>query len=119
MQFETQQRVALHGRRQHSTQAVIDRIGHRADMQQSGDFRVHLLRGALDAFGGAQHLLRVRQQLPPGLGQHHARGRTLEQANVEFLLQCLDMAADGRLAQVQALRGPCQVAFLGHGSKRP
>jgi hypothetical protein len=88
-------------------------------MQQPGDLRVHLLRGALDAFGGTQHFLCVRQQLPPGLGQHHARGGALEKANVEFLLQRLDMAADGRLAQVQALRGPCQVAFLGHGSKSP
>ena len=119
MKFETQQRETLNCRRQHGTQAVIDRIGHRTDMQQPGDFRVHLLCGALHAFGGAQHLLRVRQQLSPGLGQNHARGGAFEQANVQFLFQRLDMAADGRLAQVQALGGPCQVAFLRHRGKSP
>ena len=59
---------------------------------------VQLLRSLLDAVGGAQNLVRVRQQLASGLGQHHAGGGAIEKAYVEFLLERLDVPADGRLA---------------------
>ncbi len=118
MQFETQQRIALYRRRQHGAEPVVDRIGHSADVQQPGDLGVQLLRRPFDTLGRAQHLVRVSEQLPAGFGQHHPGRGAFEQSNVQFLLQRLDVAADGGLAQMETLGRTRQMPFFGHCSKR-
>jgi hypothetical protein len=110
--------VPLDGGRQYGAESIVGRIGHGTHVQQSRHFGVQLLRRALYAFGRAEDPVRMGEQLPAGLGQDHSGGRALEQSNVQFLLQRLDVAADGRLAQVEALSRPCQVAFLGDRGKR-
>ena len=64
-----------------------------------------------------QHLVRVRQELSTGRGQHHAGRGSVEEGDVEFVLQRLDLGRQRRLADVQLLGGPGQVPGFGDGGK--
>jgi hypothetical protein len=89
-------------------------IEHRPEPQPPGQLLGKLARGlpqalhvADDGFGvGEQSLARRRQQ--------HPRWRALEQRHAEIALERLDLARDGRLAEVHRLGGTRQVAELGH-----
>ena len=57
------------------------------------------------------------RSLRPAGRQHHAARDALEQRDAELVLQRLDLRADGRLADVQLLRGARQVTEFGDGGK--
>ena len=67
--------------------------------------------------GLGDDLLRDREQLPPGGGQGHPGAAALEQRHAERLLERPDLRRQRRLADVQLLGGPGQVAQLRHGGE--
>ena len=55
----------------------------------------------------------VGQQLPPGRGQLGGPLVPDEQLRLQFVFQCLDLAGQHRLGDVQGLRGPAEVQPFG------
>ena len=104
-------------RRQHAPQADGLGIAHGADAQGAGNLAGEPGGGVPELVGRGQGLERARQQLLAGGGEDHAARRALEQLQLELRLERLDLPAEGRLADVQALGGPGQMAEFGHRDK--
>jgi len=64
-----------------------------------------------------EHLLRVLQQEFARARERHTARTALKQRHAEFPLQGADVAADGRLREMQLFRGVRDVAFRGHCHK--
>jgi len=69
-------------------------------------FRAGLLHGCEDLPGPSE-------EGAAGVGQGDPAGAPLQQGGAEFLLERLDLGAQGRLAQVEALGGPAEISLLG------
>jgi len=61
--------------------------------------------------------MRLAQKLMALVGQGHALGVAIEQADADFLLQLLDRQGQGRLRDVHRLGGSRDGARLGHGDE--
>ena len=77
---------------------------------------------ATGAPGHLHRLLDARQDLAcflqkdlPGLGQRHMPLGAMEQHHAQFFLERTNLHRQGRLRNMQFLRGPPEVKFLGHG----
>lgn len=64
--------------------------------------------------GGAQHAQRLGEERLAGRGQRRAPGVALEEAGADLVLEAADLAAEGRLGEVERCRGPPEVEVLGH-----
>ena len=106
-----------HRRREHAAESNRRRVAHGADAQCPGHLAGKAGGGVAELIGGRQRFARPRQQLLPGVRQHHAARSPFKQFQVEQRLQGLDLAAQGGLADVQALGRPGQVAALSHRDK--
>ena len=104
-------------RRQYATQPDGLGIAHGADAQGARDLPGKPGGGVPEFVGRGQGFERERQQLPAGGGEDHAARRALEQLQFEMRLERLDLPAEGRLADVQALGSPGQMAEFGHRDK--
>ncbi len=93
------------------------RVRDRADARAADDFAADRARMAAQRLRAGDDALGVGQELAPGRRQHHAARRPLEQRDAELVLQRLDLRADGRLADVQLLGGPRQLAEFGDRRK--
>ncbi|HEY8611240.1 MAG TPA: hypothetical protein VIL69_08120 [Roseomonas sp.] len=65
----------------------------------------------------AREALGILQELRRRLGEVHAAGRAVEEAEAEFSLQFPDEAGDHWLRHVQRLGGAGEVVGLGHGNE--
>ena len=86
-------------------------------------FAKYLLLAVADARGGGiealGHVLgRVKQQFAL-LGQDQTARMAVKQGRVQPFLQRADLAADGRLRQMQRIARMRQAARIGHGMKNP
>ena len=68
-----------------------------------------LLGGFIDQ---VENLVRVLEKQFPLLGQGDAVGTSKEQLRVQLLFQILNLAAQGRLGDIQLLRCPGKVFFI-------
>ena len=64
---------------------------------------------------GLSRVLRLLQRGRPGLGQHQAAARRLEQGRTQRLLQFAHLGRHGLHGQPELLRRAGQAALLGHG----
>lgn len=64
-----------------------------------------------------QHLAGLVEEQPAGVGEFDAAVGALEQARTDFLLQRLDLLAQRRLGDPQALGGAAEVQLLGDGDE--
>jgi len=76
-------------------------------------------RAAVDGLGGALHLLGVVQQFEGGFRRLKAVRQPVEQLGTDRVLQRLDAARDGGVADLQAFGGRRQAALLGQGHEDP
>ena len=74
---------------------------------------------AVDRQGRLLHRLGVGQQLRAGSGRHEAVGQTLEQPGADLLLQRLDAARDGGMADAQRLGRRGQRALACEREENP
>ncbi len=65
-----------------------------------------------------QDILRIRQQLETVGGERETARRAREQAQVQLVLEALQLQADGGLGEMQQLRGARQAAFARHRDER-
>lgn len=61
----------------------------------------------------------MRQHSPPRGGEVHAARRAQKQLHTELGLEALNLAAEGRLRDVQAPRRPADISLFGDGDKVP
>jgi len=54
------------------------------------------------------------EQAAPGIGQHHAAGQAVEERLAQFLLQFLNLLAEGRLGNVAAFGGAAETSRFGN-----
>lgn len=66
---------------------------------------------------GIQRLHAVLQELLAGIGQGQVAGTAQQQGHAQLLLQPLQVEADHRTAQAQAVGGGGQAAGLDHGAE--
>jgi hypothetical protein len=73
-----------------------------------------------------QHRVQILEQAPQPAAQALTRRRcpdlagvAIEEAQAELGFELRDVAADGRLRQMQALGGRPEVAGIGHGQEAP
>ena len=90
--------------------------GH-ADDQLPGDLIGALLQAAFGVVHGRQNQVRLTQELVTLMGERHALGVAIEQADADFLLQLLDGQGQGRLGNERGLRGGGDRAGLGNGDE--
>ena len=76
-------------------------------------------RAAVDGLGGALHFLGVVQQFEGGFRGLEAVRQPVEQLGADRVLQRLDAPGDGGVADLQALGGRRQAAFLGQRHEDP
>ena len=67
--------------------------------------------------GRREHLFDLGQQPAAGGGQHHPGRGAFEQHHAQLVLECLDLRAEGGLADVQALGGPGDVTDFRNDRK--
>ena len=72
---------------------------------------------AMRALAQVDQPLGVVGQHPPGVGQHAAPARAVEQRPADLVLELLDRLADGRLGPVERLGGGREAALADDGEK--
>jgi len=74
-------------------------------------------RGIDRRLGGVQRLHAVLQELLASLGQGQVAGTAQQQGHAQLLFQPLQVEADHRAAEAQAVGGGGQAAGLDHGAE--
>ncbi|MNV83527.1 hypothetical protein D3C71_1773400 [compost metagenome] len=97
-------------------QEVADhRVAGRHAQQAAGaHVRQRAVQGVVDA---AQNHVGAIEKVPPGVGQAHALGRTLEQQGAEHAFQFLDRGGHRRLGNIQMNRRLGDLPDLGGGDE--
>ena len=90
-------------------------VGEEADPDRAGDPASADLGHPPEVRGVVEELLRERQELRPGPGQRDGLARPLEEVDAELRLERLDLLADGRLGDVDLLRGTAEMELAGDG----
>ena len=82
---------------------------HRPHMQLAPDLPLQRQRFPTQIGSRFQHPLGKRQQMGPGMGEAHPTGAPIKKFRAQGILKGLDLAAEGRLGDVQLLGRPRQV----------
>ena len=93
------------------------RIRQRADPHVAGDGAFHRAGLAVQRRRVGEDFGGFRKQPLAGGRQRHSRRTALEELHAELVLQRLDLGAERRLAQVQPLGRPGEVAEFGDRGK--
>ena len=104
--FRIEPPVLVQNRQQIQTRQLVGR--HR---QSAGPQLPHVVQGRHRALPQVDQALGVVGQHPPGVGQHAAPARAVEQRPADLVLELLDGLADGRLGAEQGLGGGRKAAF--------
>jgi hypothetical protein len=104
---------------EHARKNVL-RHGHGgADAQRSGRLSAHAIEGSLCFLGEASAFAGVAQEHPSCFGETDAAFAAVEEGGAEFFFEGVDLLADGRLAEVEALGGAAETRLFGNGTKHP
>jgi hypothetical protein len=96
-----------------------ERIGIDAEVKPPGDAAAELAREACELHRRAQHAFGALGQPAARLRELETTVRAREQLDLQEGLQRADMGAGRRLADVQALRRPREMALLSDRDERP
>lgn len=79
--------------------------------------RAQIRQFALEVVDPVEDVARAAHENLARVGQHHLAAGAVEERHAELLLKRRDVAAHGRLREVELVRGPCKAAALGHREK--
>jgi hypothetical protein len=110
-------RIELPGLHEEIAHAEHRRLEDGSQLQLSGGLAAKLLGRMLEMLDGTDDLRRFGEEAPSRRREAHPGRRPLEQRDAEPFLEGLDVAGDGRLAQVKRFRSPGEVAEIGDGDE--
>ena len=90
---------------------------HRADRDSATHQLAHLIDRDVDVGDGSQRRPGIRQRGLAGGRQSRGATRPVQQRLAELAFQPLDLGADGRLRDVDALGRASEIGLLGHGDE--
>ena len=99
---------------------AVDRLpesGSDAHLHEPDAFVPQLPCDAEQILARYDELLRLAQEPMARGRQHDARARPLEERDADFLLELTNMPTQGRLGDMESLRGPCEVQLLGDSNE--
>lgn len=100
---------------QRCDQAQLRVFRRRGQAQYALQLMLVAARGIDRCLCGIQRLQAVLQELFAGLGQGQVAGTAQQQGHAQFLLQPLQVEADHRAAEAEAIGRSGQAAGLDHG----
>jgi len=71
------------------------------------------MEGGRRPLGVAENLMGLGEEEAPRLGESHPALRSLEKADLQLLFEAPDLLAEGRLRNVQPVRGAAEVQLVG------
>ncbi len=111
LQLRQRRADAPHRRRKH----IACQGRHRAQPERAGEGIVAAGRNLPDQIDFRQDAAGGGDDALPRLGRHHRAVVALKQRGAEFVLQLLDLGAEGRLADETALRRLAEAVQVGDG----